>query len=273
VPLAGAWRLTFLISAGLAAIAGLMLFAGPGETDRFFSWTIEPPATAAFLGAAYWAVVLLFAGAAGATTWSAARVAAWSEATAAVLLLLATLLHLDKFHDDLYGYFWIGAYCMAAPALLVLVWTSERLAPQKPAGGPELPPALRALLAAHAVAFLAFGAALIVGPVDNASIWPWELTPLTARAIAAFLLGFAVAAALAVRESTLPALAVAARAYCALGALELLAAAVHSDDFHSGAGLAAFSLFFASVLAAGAWGLFATRQLPPRSSSRATSAS
>lgn len=161
---------------------------------------------------------------------------------------------------------------MAAPALLVLVWTSERLAPQNPAGGPELPPALRALLAAHAVAFLAFGAALIVGPVDNASIWPWELTPLTARAIAAFLLGFAVAAALAVRESTLPALAVA-RAYCALGALELLAAAIHSDDFHSGAGLAAFSLFFASVLAAGAWGLFATRQLPPRSSSRATSAS
>ena len=45
--------------AGLALIAGFLLFPLAEETDRFFSWTIQPPLTAAFLGAAYWAAFVL----------------------------------------------------------------------------------------------------------------------------------------------------------------------------------------------------------------------
>ena len=36
-------RWTLLGFAGLALIAGLLLFAGSSETDEWFSWTIEPP--------------------------------------------------------------------------------------------------------------------------------------------------------------------------------------------------------------------------------------
>jgi hypothetical protein len=53
-------RWFFGVSAVLAAVAGFQLFVGATETDRFFSWTIDPPLTAAFLGAAYWAAMVLF---------------------------------------------------------------------------------------------------------------------------------------------------------------------------------------------------------------------
>ncbi|HKG35023.1 MAG TPA: hypothetical protein VKA89_01155 [Solirubrobacterales bacterium] len=259
MPLAGAWRAIFLGSAGLAAVAGLMLFAGAAETDRFFSWTIEPPMTAAFLGATYWAVMLLFASAARTTRWPAARVAAWPEALAATLLLVATLVHLDKFHDDLYGYFWVVVYALAAPGLVLMVWLSERLAGRRRGpGGPPVPAPLRVLLGLHAAAFAGFGAALFVAP--ESTEWPWALTPLTGRALASFLLGFGLAAALAVRQNRLSALRGAAGTYALLGALELLAAAIHSDDFTTDLGLALFAGFFGTVLAAGLWGLAASRR-------------
>jgi len=68
-------RRFYAVAAGLAAIAGFLLFPLAGETDRFFSWTIEPPVTAAFLGAAYWAALVLLAWAARQRTWALARTA------------------------------------------------------------------------------------------------------------------------------------------------------------------------------------------------------
>ena len=83
-------RWFFGVSAVLAAIAGAELFAGASDTDRFFSWTIDPPLTAAFMGAAYWAAMVLLAWAARQRTWARARTALPAVFTIAVLLLVAT---------------------------------------------------------------------------------------------------------------------------------------------------------------------------------------
>ena len=37
----------------LTLLAFVVLFGGAAATDRYFAWTIKPPATAAFLGAVY----------------------------------------------------------------------------------------------------------------------------------------------------------------------------------------------------------------------------
>ena len=93
------------------------------------------------------------------------------------------------------------------------------------------------------------------GPLDVS--WPWELTPLTGRAIASFLLGFAVAAGFALWENDIHRLSGPAYAFTALAALELLALAVYSDDVTAaGAGTAAYVAFWVVSLglgAAGAW--------------------
>ena len=105
-------RLLLSLFAGLALVAGFLLFPLAEETDRFFSWTIQPPLTAAFMGAAYWAAFVLIGSAARAATWEQARPALVPVPAIAVLLLVATLIHLDKFDlDSLFGWFWLIVYC------------------------------------------------------------------------------------------------------------------------------------------------------------------
>ena len=249
------WRLVFRASTVLALIAGLLLFAGATRTDDYFSWTIEPAQTAAFLGAAYWAAAVLFAWASGQHNWPTVRIAAYPELAVAILLLIATLLHHDKFHHDLFGYFWLTAYVVAAPVLIYLIAAAraanveDEREPQHP-----MPAWLRLALVLQGAAFAVYGVGLFLSPSDFDAAWPWPLTPLTARAIAAFLLGFATAAAIAVRGNVLSRFRGAALTYAVLGALELLGTALHSSDFHDGVALPLFAAFFATVLAVGLTG-------------------
>jgi uncharacterized integral membrane protein len=276
-------RWFFIVSAVLALIAGVMLFIGAAETDRFFAWTIEPPLTAAFMGAAFWAALVLLAWAANQREWVRSRTALPAVFLIAVLLLVATLIHLDKFDfDSLFGWFWLTVYVIVVPLLAVLIWQQNHrqrhqphpsqsgLRPSAPGQIPgagevprserPLPAWLRLALSLQAGAMLGIGAALFAFGTDAASLWPWELTPLTARAIGAFLCGFGIAAAFAVREDDLDRLRGSALSYAALGALELLAVAIHSEDL-SGSDLeqGLYIGFCASVLAIGAYGVWASR--------------
>jgi hypothetical protein len=112
------------------------------------------------------------------------------------------------------------------------------------------------LLAVQAAALLALGGALYVIPETADALWPWTLTPLTAEAIGSFLIGFGVAAAYALLEDDLELLRGPALAYAVLGALELGALAIHSDDVTAdGAWVALYAAFWVTVLAAGLYGL------------------
>jgi peptidoglycan/LPS O-acetylase OafA/YrhL len=271
---APAWRLAFRVSAILALIAGLLLFAGATRTEDYFSWTIAPAQTAAFLGAAYWAAAVLFLWASTQRSWERIRIAAFPELTVAVLLLIATQLHLDKFHDDLFGYFWVAAYAVAPPVLIYLVAmtrTGDAAADREPRL--PMPALLRLALLAQAATFTVYGAGLFITPSGFDGAWPWALTPLTARAIAAFLIGFALAAAIALRGNCLHRFRGAALTYAVLGALELLAAAIHSSDFSGGAALPLFVAFFATVLAVGVAGAALRRADQASSSPSALSGS
>ena len=86
------------------------------------------------------------------------------------------------------------------------------------------------MLSVQAALMLFAGVALFALGDEAADLWPWPLTPLTARAVGAFMAGFGVAAAFAVRDDDLARLRGCALAYAALGALELAAVAIYSDD-------------------------------------------
>jgi len=254
-------RWFFVVAAALALVAGVLLFVLASETDRFFSWTIEPPATAAFLGAAYWAACVLLAWAARQRSWARVRSALPPVFVIAVLLLVATLIRLDKFDlDSVFGWFWLVVYVAVAPLLVVLVVRQHRAAGPVPPGAGGLALGARALLVAQAAVMLALGGALFVAPESADALWPWTLTPLTAEAIGAFLVGFGVAAVGALWEDDLDRLQGSALAYTTLGVLELAAVAIHSDDLTaSGLGTALYVVLWASVVAAGAYGLIARR--------------
>jgi hypothetical protein len=259
-------RWFFVVAAVLAFIAGILLFALATETDRFFSWTIEPAVTAAFLGAAYWAACVLLASAATETSWANVRPALPPVFVIALLLLVATLIRIEKFDlDSLFGWFWLVTYIVVPPLLAYLIVDQVRAAGPMAPGERRLPAPLRALLAVQGALMLVLGGALYVFPANSDDLWPWVLTPLTAEAIGAFLVGFGVAAGWALLEDDLDRLRGSALAYVALGVLEVAALAIHGGFDLTDAGLAVYVVCCAIVVATGAYGLIA-RSAASRSS-------
>jgi peptidoglycan/LPS O-acetylase OafA/YrhL len=242
--------------AALAFAAGVLLFVLSGNTDDSFSWSIKPSLTAAFLGASYWAACALFVWSARSGSWPRARAALLPAFVIAVLLLVATIIHFDRFHKDLFGYFWLVAYILVPVVMLIALLRRPRLDRSNEREGRALPGALRATLAVQALVMAGVGTALYASPDSADSLWPWTLTPLTARAIGAFLIGFAAAAVWAFFDNDLAHLAGSAWAYALLGLFELVAFLRYPDELDgSGARGVIYVAFVGTVLATGLAGL------------------
>ena len=97
-PLIPAMRRLLLVASQLVLAVGIPLMLKPTETADYFSWTIQPPLTAAFLGSAYWASFLLEFEASRRRTWDYARIAVPAVFAFTVLTLIATLSNLERFH-------------------------------------------------------------------------------------------------------------------------------------------------------------------------------
>jgi hypothetical protein len=72
--------------------------------------------------------------------------------------------------------------------------------------------------------------ALYLQPEETADVWPWALTPLTGRIIGSWLMGVGLGAALAAWEGCWRRFYPVAAWFAAVGALELLALALHAGD-------------------------------------------
>jgi hypothetical protein len=193
----------------LVLLAGVQLFVFSERTAEWFAWTVSPPLTAAFLGAAYWASAAVEWTSSRASSWADARIAVPSVFTFTALTLLVTLLHLDKFHlgsefssaTQAVTWAWIAIYAVV-PVLMAVLWRRQA---RLPGGDPPrqypLPRAVVGLVALVAAALLGMGIWMLVDPLAAARLWPWELTPLTGRAIGAWLVGLGVSAAQTVVEA------------------------------------------------------------------------
>lgn len=261
----------------LTALATNQLYVLSAHTDAWFAWTILPPITAAFLGAGYAAGCLLMVLALRSGAWAYARVPVLTVVVFAWLTLVATLLHLDRFHFGAAGlvahaaaWFWLAVYVVVPPALTALAIAQEREAGRDPAPGPPAPGWLVAAFAAQGLLMCAIGAVLFVTPGTADTVWPWRLTPLTARVVAAWLIAFGVAAVLALRRRDLDRLASGAAAYTLFGVLQLVAVARFGLD--AGPLSIAYVVLMASVVAVGATGTLAAARGRRRAAADATPA-
>jgi hypothetical protein len=171
----------------LALANGVYLYLAPSEAKTHYAWSINPPVNAAFIGAGFLAGTLatglvLFA----ATRWRSFATlppALWVLATT---LLAATLVHNDKFKWSFAPtWVWLVVYAGVPFAVPVLVLLQRRVAEPEPRAAPELR-AVRVLSAVCGVVLIAGAVALFVAPVSVGKHWPWPLTPLLARAVAAW---------------------------------------------------------------------------------------
>ena len=202
-PVTRGMRVLLVVAAVLVFLAGFQLTVFPTRTADWFSWTIEVPMTAVFLGAAYWSSAVLEVAGARSRTWGRARLTVWTVLVFTVLTLVVTLVHLDKFHlgaehpDSARAitWGWLAIYAGVPVAMVVGLVLQARAGGARAVDVVRLPAGLRWLLVGLAALLLATGATLLLAPEWAADAWAWPLTPLTARAVGAWLVGLGWASA------------------------------------------------------------------------------
>jgi hypothetical protein len=133
----------------------------------------------AYLGGAYFFVRAAFE-----RRWHVLAPGLLSVTLFATLLGVATVLHWDKFsHDNPAFWIWTGLY-FAAPLLVLGAWLANRRYADQ-AGDDLLAPSVRGAVAAVGLLALAQGTAMFVSPSTFLDLWPWTLTPLSCRSLAA----------------------------------------------------------------------------------------
>lgn len=216
------------IASGLVLIMGLILYFLSDFTETYFAWTIAVPLTAAFLGAGYLASFILEFMAAREALWSRSRIAVPAVLLFTSLTFLITLIHIDKFHLGVSNtltliltWAWIVVYAVV-PFIMGFILIqqlrskgidSARIAP--------LPQGFKLVLGLQAAVMLVIGVVFLFFP-DARSIWTWELTPLTARAVGAWLVGMAVAGIQSIVENDWVRLRAAMLSYATYGVLQII---------------------------------------------------
>lgn len=225
-------RILLIAFCVLTAAGFVSLFVLADHTSAYFAWTIEPPVTAAFLGSGYGAGFLLSVLSVRAVDWAHIRVPFTTVTAFTWLTAAATFLHRDRLHDISPGvgpvaepaaWIWLVVYVVVPVAMAAVLVLQGRARPAP--GGARLPRWLAVALAVEGLTMGAVGLVLFVAPSDGARLWPWTLSPFTARVVAAWLLAFALAAVLAVRAGDLTVLRTATIAYASFGALQLVTVA------------------------------------------------
>ena len=251
-----AMRRLLYVAAVLVFLAGVQLFVFPLRTARYFAWTIDSPMTAVFLGASYWSAVGLEVGAARAARWSGARIAVPAVFVFTTVTLVVTLVHLDRFHLEgdlplstrLVTWAWLAVYTVVPVLMIAASVTQRRRSPAVPAPN-GLPGAVRAVLVGLAAVLLGLGVALLIAPGWADGAWPWSLTPLTGRAVGAWLVGLGTAAAHARLLDDRASLRPLGITGVTFAVLQVIALARHGDELDWGSAPAAGYLTVLAVLA------------------------
>jgi len=250
-------------ASALVFLAGFQLTVFTEQTGTYFAWTIARTLTGAFLGASYWAAVPVEVIAARQSTWASARVAVPAIWLFTALTLVATLLHFDQFHFSSTtpsaqgaAWFWLAIYA-GVPVAMLIIWMLQLRAPGgDPPRGPPAPMWMRIAVLGQGVGMLVVGVGLFLAPDVVKQVWPWGLTPLTARAIGAWLIGIGFAAFHAGRENDFLRIRPLAGGYIAFAVLQFIAVARYAGDVNWSALSAwVYLAFLGSILPVGvfAW--------------------
>lgn len=168
--------------------AFVILFLFPGQTRSLWGWTIRSRMTCMFMGGGYLAGALFFARAWRAREWHRLGPGIVATTVFAASLGVATFLHWPEFnHGHVSFWAWTLLY-IATPLLLPVLYVRNRAYDPGTAAPDDVPIPfwIRISVTALGAGQLLFAIALFVRPSLFLHQWPWRLTPLSARSLAAF---------------------------------------------------------------------------------------
>jgi hypothetical protein len=220
----------------------VILWGLPGETADLWAWTIKPDMTPIFMGSGYGAGAFFFFRVARSNRWHPASAGVLSAAVFAALMLVATLIHWDKFnHGDapLIGatvfYGWVGVY-IASPLIVGALWLRNQRLDSRRAepGDPIVPTIARSIALAIGVCAIAAGAFVLLSPSVAVDNWAWTLTPLTARVLGCFTVQVGLGAVLLSLDARWSSWSLLLQTFLVATGLLLAGAARAWNDFDQG---------------------------------------
>lgn len=179
------WLAAFVIPFLLAAF--YILFLRPAETGELFAWQIDSPMTAMMLASAYIGGAFYFVRVLTAKRWHHIKVGLLPVTAFASILGIATLLHWDKFnHTHISFITWTALY-LTTPFLVIATWLRNRNTDPRTADPDDviIPIVWRWVMGVVGGITIGVSALLFLQPALMISVWPWPLTPLTARVVGA----------------------------------------------------------------------------------------
>lgn len=240
----------------LAIANGVFLYFLPWLAETDYAWSIRPPVSAAFMGAGYLSGVLasglaLFV----ARYWRSVWGLMWPFFTIGLVELLATILHADRFRWDYWlTWVWTAVYVAIPPSVVVLWVLQQRVSPKRPSLDARLMP-LRTVSGVLGAIVCVFGVLLFLTPETFIPNWPWQITPLLARAFSAWYLQMGVTLVFSAATLRQPHEALIPYSWlAAVNALFLLLPVLYAGSMSfDSAGFWLWLLLHGALLAVGLW--------------------
>ena len=181
-------RAVSIVIVPVLTAAFVILFLFPGQTHELWGWTIRSRMSCMFMGGGYLAGALFFARAARAKEWHRLGPGIIATTAFAGALGVATFLNWDEFnHGHVSFWAWTLLY-ITTPLLLPVLYVKNRQF-DPGTSGPEdvpIPGWIRTTMTVIGAGQLLFAIALYLRPSLFQADWPWKLTTISARSLAAF---------------------------------------------------------------------------------------
>ncbi len=216
--------------------AFVILFFFPDTTGERFAWAIKPHMTSLYIGAGYLGGSWLFLNALLGKRWHRIQGGFLAITTFTWFMLIATFLHWDRFSHGRFGFkVWLILYILT-PFLVPALWFYNRRADS---GQPEesdliVPSVARWIMRLFGMAALIFVVVGFLFPQTIIPIWPWTLTPLTARVLSGWIALLGIGALSMSTDSRWSAWRVPLESIVIWLALILIAAVISASDFTMG---------------------------------------
>lgn len=214
-------------------VAFIILYFTPDQTGVRFAWPIKPHMTALFMGAGYLGGAYFFLRVVFGRRWHRVSVGFLPVSTFTIFMLLATILHWDLFNRDQFPFIvWFALYIIT-PLLVPWIWIRNR---EVESGEPErddvsIPLIVRWGAGSLGVVFSVITLVAILSPQVMIKIWPWTLSPLTARVFGGWFSLLGVGSILTSRQPYWSAWKYEFESIAIWYALVLLACLINPQDF------------------------------------------
>jgi hypothetical protein len=217
-------------------LAFMILYLFPETSGTRFAWEIKPDMTAVFMGAGYLGGALLFIHTLVSERWHRVAPGFMPVTSFTIAMLLATMLHWSRFDTSKLPFIlWLILYAVT-PFLVPFLWWRNR---GTDSGTPEIddqvvPTVVRWALRLLGLGLVVFAIVGFVQPEWIVTVWPWTLSPLTARILSGWFALLGIGGWVIGRETRWSSWRVGLQSIGLWHVLVVIGAFMHQEDFPQG---------------------------------------